>query len=91
MADSTEKEPDLLRLVTLGSVDDGKSTLIGRLLLDSHVLPADQVATIRALAGTKSLRSLAADFNVSHETIRTALRKEALTSERVPKGDASKY
>jgi hypothetical protein len=54
-------------------------------------LASDQVATIRALAGTKSLRSLAADFNVSHETIRTALRKEALTSERVPKGDASKY
>ena len=31
--------------------------------------PAEE-STIRALAGTKSLRSLAADFGVSHETVR---------------------
>jgi bifunctional enzyme CysN/CysC len=36
--------PDLLRLATAGSVDDGKSTLIGRLLYDSRALMADQVA-----------------------------------------------
>ncbi|MGH2947094.1 MAG: adenylyl-sulfate kinase [Solirubrobacteraceae bacterium] len=36
--------PDLLRLATAGSVDDGKSTLIGRLLYDSKALMADQVA-----------------------------------------------
>ena len=36
--------PDLLRLATAGSVDDGKSTLIGRLLYDSKSLMADQVA-----------------------------------------------
>src|SRR4051812_18033984 len=35
---------DLLRLATAGSVDDGKSTLIGRLLYDSKSLMADQVA-----------------------------------------------
>ena len=35
---------DLLRLATAGSVDDGKSTLIGRLLYDSKSLLADQVA-----------------------------------------------
>jgi len=29
---------DLLRLLTCGSVDDGKSTLIGRLLYDSHMI-----------------------------------------------------
>jgi bifunctional enzyme CysN/CysC len=34
----------LLRLATAGSVDDGKSTLIGRLLYDSKSLMADQVA-----------------------------------------------
>ena len=33
-----------------------------------------QEAAIRALAGTKSLRSLAADFGVSHETVRAVLR-----------------
>ena len=35
--------PDLVRLATAGSVDDGKSTLIGRLLYDSKALMADQV------------------------------------------------
>src|SRR3954451_2411728 len=35
--------PDLLRMATAGSVDDGKSTLIGRLLYDSKSLMADQV------------------------------------------------
>src|ERR1044071_9941944 len=34
----------LLRIATAGSVDDGKSTLIGRLLYDSKSLMADQVA-----------------------------------------------
>ena len=33
----------LLRFITAGSVDDGKSTLIGRLLYDSHSLMSDQV------------------------------------------------
>ena len=33
-------------------------------------LTPDQEAAIRALAATKSLRSLAADFGVSHETVR---------------------
>src|SRR5215210_7984798 len=35
---------DLLRLATAGSVDDGKSTLIGRLLYDSKALMSDQLA-----------------------------------------------
>jgi len=37
--------PDLLRIATAGSVDDGKSTLIGRLLLDSKQLLDDQDET----------------------------------------------
>ena len=37
---------DLLRLTTAGSVDDGKSTLIGRLLLDSRAIFEDQMAAI---------------------------------------------
>ena len=37
----------LLRLLTCGSVDDGKSTLIGRLLYDSEAIPADQLAALR--------------------------------------------
>jgi sulfate adenylyltransferase subunit 1 len=37
---------DLLRFITAGSVDDGKSTLIGRLLFDSKSIMIDQLAAI---------------------------------------------
>src|SRR3954454_12926656 len=37
---------DLLRLATAGSVDDGKSTLIGRLLLDAKLILEDQLETL---------------------------------------------
>ncbi len=39
---------DLLRFATAGSVDDGKSTLIGRLLLDSKSIFADQLEAVEA-------------------------------------------
>jgi hypothetical protein len=38
-------------------------------------LTSDQESTIRVLAATRSLRSLAADFGVSHETIRSVIRE----------------
>ncbi|MEA3285798.1 MAG: sulfate adenylyltransferase subunit CysN [Candidatus Marinimicrobia bacterium] len=41
-----DERKDLLRLLTAGSVDDGKSTLIGRLLHDSKKLYDDQLATL---------------------------------------------
>jgi sulfate adenylyltransferase large subunit len=41
------EEKELLRLSTAGSVDDGKSTLIGRLLYDSNGVYEDQIASIR--------------------------------------------
>lgn len=37
---------DILRFITAGSVDDGKSTLIGRLLFDSRSLLSDQIASL---------------------------------------------
>lgn len=37
---------ELLRFITCGSVDDGKSTLIGRLLHDSKLIYEDQLASI---------------------------------------------
>ena len=43
--DQDEKK-DLLRFLTAGSVDDGKSTLIGRLLYDSKLLYEDQLAAL---------------------------------------------
>ena len=42
-------EPGVLRFITAGSVDDGKSTLIGRLLFDSKSLLRDQVASLTRL------------------------------------------
>ena len=39
-------EADLLRFATAGSVDDGKSTLIGRLLFDSKSLFSDQLESV---------------------------------------------
>lgn len=38
----------MLRFITCGSVDDGKSTLIGRLLYDSKMIFEDQLATLQA-------------------------------------------
>ncbi|MGX7693622.1 sulfate adenylyltransferase subunit 1 [Gordonia polyisoprenivorans] len=49
--------PDLLRIATAGSVDDGKSTLVGRLLYDTKSVLADQIDAVtrasvdRGLAG----------------------------------------
>ena len=41
-------ETELLRVATAGSVDDGKSTLIGRLLFDSKSIFEDQLAAVEA-------------------------------------------
>jgi bifunctional enzyme CysN/CysC len=46
------EQKDLLRFLTCGSVDDGKSTLIGRLLHDSHLLYEDQLAAVEAESTT---------------------------------------
>ena len=46
MATTEYKDMDLLRFTTAGSVDDGKSTLIGRLLYDSKSIFQDQMEAI---------------------------------------------
>jgi sulfate adenylyltransferase subunit 1 len=45
---------DLLRFITAGSVDDGKSTLIGRLLYDSKSILADQLAALEQQSKNRS-------------------------------------
>src|ERR1700761_7852043 len=45
-ADDAGRHMDILRLATAGSVDDGKSTLIGRLLYDSEAIFEDQLASV---------------------------------------------
>ncbi len=42
-----QEDRDLLRFITCGSVDDGKSTLIGRLLYDSRLVFEDQLSALK--------------------------------------------
>ncbi|RYZ19302.1 MAG: sulfate adenylyltransferase, partial [Chitinophagaceae bacterium] len=46
---------DILRIATAGSVDDGKSTLIGRLLYDTGSIPADKLEGLEASSKRKGL------------------------------------
>ena len=46
---------ELLRFTTAGSVDDGKSTLIGRLLYDSKSIFQDQLDAVEASSKNKGL------------------------------------
>ncbi|MDC2891356.1 sulfate adenylyltransferase subunit CysN [Psychrosphaera algicola] len=64
---------ELLRFITCGSVDDGKSTLIGRLLHDSKMIFEDQLAAIQ----NDSKR-----FNTTDGEIDLALLVDGLQSER---------
>jgi sulfate adenylyltransferase subunit 1 (EFTu-like GTPase family) len=41
------QQKELLRFVSVGSVDDGKSTLIGRLLHDTHGVYEDQLSAVK--------------------------------------------
>ena len=43
-----QSQLDLLRFITCGSVDDGKSTLIGRMLYEAQMIFEDQVASLKA-------------------------------------------
>ncbi|HXS44801.1 MAG TPA: GTP-binding protein, partial [Solirubrobacteraceae bacterium] len=43
---ATVTDTPLLRFITCGSVDDGKSTLVGRLLFESELVPDDHVAAL---------------------------------------------
>lgn len=62
MSDSTAQELGVLRFITAGSVDDGKSTLIGRLLYDSKAVLSDQLG---ALARVKNRRTVAGEIDLS--------------------------
>ncbi len=52
----------LLRFITCGSVDDGKSTLIGRLLYDSKMIFEDQLATLEADSKRMGTQGTEIDF-----------------------------
>ncbi len=62
---------DLLRFTTAGSVDDGKSTLIGRLLYDSKAIFEDQMEAIKATSD-----------RMGNEGVNLALLTDGLRAER---------
>ena len=64
---------DLLRFITCGSVDDGKSTLIGRMLYESQMIFDDQVA---------SLKNDSKKYGTQGEDIDFALLVDGLSAER---------
>lgn len=68
-----QNEQDLLRFITCGSVDDGKSTLIGRLLWEAHQLFDDQLAT---------LKSESKKYGTQGQDIDFALLVDGLAAER---------
>ncbi|AFS36688.1 sulfate adenylyltransferase subunit CysN [Alteromonas macleodii] len=67
------EKKDMLRFLTCGSVDDGKSTLIGRLLHDSKMIYEDQLAAI-----TKDSKKV----GTTGEKVDLALLVDGLQSER---------
>ncbi|MGV8894796.1 MAG: sulfate adenylyltransferase subunit 1 [Burkholderiaceae bacterium] len=69
---TSKKERGLLRFITAGSVDDGKSTLIGRLLFDSKGIFADQ---LDAMSRAKHKRTVG-------DTIDLSLLTDGLEAER---------
>ena len=58
---------EIIRLITCGSVDDGKSTLIGRLLHDAGAIPADQLAALPDLDGAPDLSFLVDGLSAERE------------------------
>ncbi len=64
---------DLLRFITCGSVDDGKSTLIGRMLYEAQLIFEDQVASLRSESKHQGTQSGNIDF---------ALLVDGLSAER---------
>ncbi len=68
--------PGLLRLCTAGSVDDGKSTLIGRLLYESRAVYEDQVLSVKAASRNRGVGPI--DFSLFTDGLR-AEREQGIT------------
>src|SRR5690348_8291172 len=71
-----EQSKDLLRFATAGSVDDGKSTLIGRLLYDSRNVYEDQIRSVAKASVNRSAGSI--DFSLLTDGLR-AEREQGIT------------
>jgi len=71
-----EKTKDLLRFTTAGSVDDGKSTLIGRLLYDSRNVYEDQLESVTKASAGRNAGAI--DFSLLTDGLR-AEREQGIT------------
>jgi len=67
---------NILRLSTAGSVDDGKSTLIGRLLYDTNSLSKDRLENIRSISAQRGLSEM--DLSLITDGL-TAEREQGIT------------
>jgi len=76
IAGSLTRNSELLRFSTAGSVDDGKSTLIGRLLYDSKSVFEDQLASVRKSKINRSSGPI--DFSLLTDGLR-AEREQGIT------------
>ena len=70
---NTQSQLDLLRFITCGSVDDGKSTLIGRMLYEAQMIFDDQVASLQS--DSKKVRNQSGEIDF-------ALLVDGLAAER---------
>ena len=71
-----QEQKDLLRFVTIGSVDDGKSTLIGRLLHDAHGLYEDQLHAVRRASMRGSTRGEGSTSEIDFSLFTDGLQAE---------------
>jgi bifunctional enzyme CysN/CysC len=76
LAEQTGK--GLLRFMTCGSVDDGKSTLIGRLLYDSQLILDDQLASLRKESKNRMVGDEGIDFSLLVDGL-VAEREQGIT------------
>ena len=76
LAQQTDK--GLLRFLTCGSVDDGKSTLIGRLLYDSQLILDDQLASLRKESRNRTTGDEGIDFSLLVDGL-AAEREQGIT------------
>jgi bifunctional enzyme CysN/CysC len=76
LAEQTDKS--LLRFLTCGSVDDGKSTLIGRLLYDSQLILDDQLASLRKESRNRTVGEEGIDFSLLVDGL-AAEREQGIT------------
>jgi sulfate adenylyltransferase large subunit len=71
-----QEKKDLVRFVTIGSVDDGKSTLIGRLLHDAQGLYQDQLDAVRRASVRGSTRGKESSSEIDYSLFTDGLLAE---------------